>query len=286
MSDAASGTGPARKGARSGAPGRPFLQGPHALAFAHRGGSLLRPENTMAAFGGAVEMGYRYLETDLHATRDGALVLIHDDTLERVTDGSGPVWEHTLAELKGFDASYHFSPDGGCTHPYRGQGVTVPTLEEVVEAFPDVRLNVDIKQGEPPVVAALVDFIEKRGLQERFLVTSFVDRRLREFRRLSGGGVATSAAQREALRFWLASRLRLERLLRISYDALQVPARYGSLTVVDRRFVAAAHRRGIEVHVWTVDEPPEMRRLLDLGVDGLMSDRPDLLLEVLGSPGG
>lgn len=295
MPDAVGGSGrpsPAQTGARSGAPRRPFLQGPHPLAFAHRGGSLLWPENTMLAFRGAVEMGYRYLETDLHATRDGVLVLIHDDTLERVTDGSGPVWEHTLAELQRFDAGYHFSPDGGRTYPYRGQGATVPTLEEVVEAFPDVRLNVEIKQArlsgrqeQPPVVAAVVDFIEKRGLQDRLLVASFRDRLVREFRRHSGGRVATSAAQGEAVRFWLASRLRLERLLRIPYDALQVPTRYGSLTVVDRRFVEAAHRCGLEVHVWTVDEPGEMRRLLDMGVDGLMSDRPDLLLEVAGLPG-
>jgi glycerophosphoryl diester phosphodiesterase len=263
------------------APGRPFLQGPLPLAFAHRGGSLLWPENTMVAFRGAVEVGYRYLETDLHATRDGVLVLIHDDTLERTTDGSGFIWDHTLAELKRFDAGYHFSPDGGSAYPYRGQGVTVPTLEEVLEAFPDVLLNVDMKQEEPPVVAMLADFIEKRGVQERFLVTSFADRRVREFRRRSGGRVATSGAMRETLRFWLASRLRLERLLRIRYDALQVPARHGSLTVVDRRFVAAAHRRGLHVHVWTVDEPAEMRRLLALGVDGLMSDRPDLLREVV-----
>jgi glycerophosphoryl diester phosphodiesterase len=266
-------------------PRRPFLQGPCPLTFAHRGGSLLWPENTMAAFRGAVEMGYRYLETDLHATRDGALVLIHDDTLERTTDGRGPVWEHTLAELKRFDAGYRFSPDGGRTYPYRGQGVTVPALEEVVEAFPEVRLNVEIKQEQPPAVAAVVDFIEKRSLQDRLLVASFRDHVVREFRSASGGAVATSAAQGEARRFWLASRLRLERLLRIPYDALQVPARYGSRTVVDRRLVEAAHRRGLQVHVWTVDEPEEMRRLLGLGVDGLMSDRPDLLLEVVGPPG-
>jgi glycerophosphoryl diester phosphodiesterase len=239
----------------------------------------------MLAFRGAVEMGYRYLETDLHATRDGALVLIHDDTLERTTDGSGPVWEHTLAELKRFDAAYHFSPDGGRTYPCRGQGVTVPTLEEVLEAFPEARLNVEIKQESPPAVQAVVDFIEKRGLQDRLLVASFRDRVVQEFRRRSGGHIATSAARGEARLFWLASRLRLERLLRVPYDALQVPARYGSRTVVDRRFVEAAHRRGLQVHVWTVDEPEEMRGLLSLGVDGLMSDRPDLLLEVVGLPG-
>jgi len=272
-------------------PARPFLRGPRPLAFAHRGGSLLWPENTMPAFRGAVEMGYRYLETDLHATRDGALVLIHDDTLERTTNGSGPVWEHTLAELKRFDAGYHFSPDGGRTYPHRGQGLTVPTLDEVVEAFPEVRLNVEIKQKQPPppkadppqaeVVAAVADFIEERGLQDRLLVASFRDRVVQEFRSASGGAVATSAAQGEARRFWLASRLRLERLFRVPYDALRVPVRYGSRTVVDRRLVEAAHRCGLHVHVWTVDEPEEMRRLLNLGVDGLMSDRPDLLLEVV-----
>jgi glycerophosphoryl diester phosphodiesterase len=266
-------------------PRRLFLQGPRPLAFAHRGGSLLWPENTMVAFRGAVEMGYRYLETDLHATRDGALVLIHDDTLERTTDGSGLVWAHTLAELKRFDAGYHFSPDGGRTYPYRGQGVTVPTLEEVLEAFAEVRLNVEIKQEQPPAVAAVVDFIERRGLQDRLLVASFRDRMVQEFRRRSGGHVATAAARGEARLFWLASRLRLERFLRVPYDALQVPARYGSRTVVDRRFLEAAHRRGLQVHVWTVDEPEEMRWLLGLGVDGLMSDRPDLLLEVMGPPG-
>jgi glycerophosphoryl diester phosphodiesterase len=263
---------------------RPFLQGPYPLAFAHRGGSLLWPENTMLAFRGAVEMGYRYLETDLHATRDGALVLIHDDTLERTTDGGGAVWEHTLAELKRFDAGYHFSPDGGRTYPYRGQGVTVPTLEEVVEAFPEARLNVEIKQEQPPAVAAVVDFIEKRGLHDRLLVASFRDRVVQEFRRRSGGYVATCAAQGEARRFWLATRLRLERLLRVPYDALQLPVRYGPRTVVDRRLVEAAHRCALHVHVWTVDEPEEMRRLLKLGVDGLMSDRPDLLLKVV-APG-
>jgi glycerophosphoryl diester phosphodiesterase len=262
---------------------RPFLQGPHPPAFAHRGGSLLWPENTMVAFRGAVEMGYRYIETDLHATRDGVLVLIHDDTLERTTDGSGFVWEHTLEQLKRFDAAYHFSPDGGRTYPHRGQGVTVPTLEQALEAFPEVRINVEIKQEQPPAVEAVVEFIEKRGLQERLLVASARDRVVNEFRRRSGGRVATSAAKAEALRFWLASRLRLERLLRIQYDALQVPARFASLTVVDRRFVEAAHKRSLQVHVWTVDEPGEMRRLLGLGVDGLMSDRPDLLREVVGA---
>jgi len=262
-------------------PKRPFLEGARPLAFAHRGGGKLWPENTMVAFQGAVQLGCRYLETDLRTTRDGVLVTIHDETLDRISDGSGPVHALTLTELKRLDAGYRFSPDGGQTFPFRGKEVTVPTLAEVVQAFPDICLNLEIKQKEPSLVEALVTFIEEQDAHDRILVGSFHDRMLKEFRRRTGGRVATSAARWEARLFWLASRLGLTRFLRLPYDALQVPPRQGPLPVVDRRFVQAAHRLGIQVHVWTVDESEEMRRLLNLGVDGLMSDRPDLLLDVL-----
>ena len=262
-------------------PKRSFLEGARPLAFAHRGGGKLWPENTMVAFQGAVQLGCRYLETDLRTTRDGVIVAIHDETLDRISDGSGPVCALTLAELKRLDAGYRLSPDGGQTFPFRGKGVTVPTLTEVTQAFPDTRLNLDIKQREPPIVEPLVTFIEEQGAHDRILVGSFHDRILKEFRRRTGGRVATSAASWEARLFWLASRLGLARFLPVPYDALQVPPRQGPLPVVDRRFVQAAHRLGIQVHVWTVDESEEMRRLLNLGVDGLMSDRPDLLLAVL-----
>jgi glycerophosphoryl diester phosphodiesterase len=265
-------------------PKRPFLEGVRPLAFAHRGGSELWPENTMVAFQRAVQLGCRYLETDLRTTKDGVMVTIHDETLDRISDGSGPVHALTLAELKRLDAGYRFSLDGDQTFPFRGKGVTVPTLAEVTQAFPDICLNLDIKQKEPPLVEALATFIEEQGAHDRILAGSFHDRILKEFRRRTDGRVATSAASREARLFWLASRLRLTRFLRPAYDALQVPARQGSLPVVDRRFVQAAHRLGIQVHVWTVDEREEMHRLLNLGVDGLMSDRPDLLLDVLHLP--
>jgi glycerophosphoryl diester phosphodiesterase len=262
---------------------RPFLEGPLPIAFGHRGGSKLWPENTMAAFEGAVGLGCRYLETDVRLTRDGVLVTIHDETLERTTNGSGPVSACTLAELKQFDAGYHFSADGGGSFPFRSQGLTIPALAEVVEAFPEVRLNVDMKQHEPAMVEAFASFIEERELSDRVLVASFDDRMIGEFRRRTKGRIATAGASGESRRFWLASRLGLTRLLRVHYDALQVPPAMGRLPVVDRRFVAAAHRLGLQVHVWTVDEAQEMRRLLDVGVDGIMSDRPDILLEELKS---
>ena len=235
----------------------------------------------MVAFEGAVQMGCRYLETDLRTTRDGVMVAVHDETVDRVTEGSGPVHALTLAELKRLDAGHRFSPDGGQTFPFRGKGITVPTLAEVTQGFPDICLNLDVKENETPMVEALVTFIEEQGAHDRILVGSFHDRTLQEFRRRTGGRVATSAAGWEARLFWLASRLGLARFLRLAYDALQVPARQGPVSVVDRRFVQAAHRLDVEVHVWTVDESEEMRRLLNLGVDGLMSDRPDLLLAAL-----
>jgi glycerophosphoryl diester phosphodiesterase len=235
----------------------------------------------MVAFQGAVRLGCRYLETDLRTTRDGVMVTIHDETLDRISDGSGPVHALTLTELKRLDAGYRFSPDRSQSFPFRGKGVTVPTLAEVTQAFPDICLNLDIKQNRPSLVEALVAFIEEHNAHDRVLVGSFHDRALREFRHQTGGRVATSAASWEARLFWLASRLGLARFLRPAYDALQVPPRQGPLPVVEGRFVQAAHRLGIQVHVWTVDESEEMRRLLNLDVDGLMSDRPDLLLDVL-----
>ena len=260
---------------------RPFLRGPLPIAFAHRGGSQLWPENTMRSFGGAAGLGCRYFETDVHLTKDGVLVTIHDATVDRTTDGSGLVRALPLAELKRLDAGYRFSLDDGLTYPHRGQGVTIPTLAEVIEAFPDVSLNIDLKRHDAAMIEAMATFIEERALNDRLLIASFADAVIKAFRQRTQNRVATAAAGWETRRFWLASRLSLTGLIRPAYDALQVPPRTGRLTVVDRRLLAAAHRRGVQVHVWTVDEVAEMRRLLALGVDGIMSDRPDLLMQAL-----
>ena len=235
----------------------------------------------MLSFEKAVGLGYRYLETDVHLSKDGVLAVIHDATVDRTTDGSGLVRALPLAELRRLDAGYRFSPDGGRTYPFRGRDMTIPTLAEVVETFPDVFLNIDLKQHDAALIEAMASFIEERGLHDRLLIASFTDGVIQAFRRRTEGRVATAAAAWETRRFWLASRLRLTKFIRPAYDALQVPPRMGRLTVVDRRLLAAAHGRGLQVHVWDVDEPAEMRRLLALGVDGIMSDRPDLLLEAL-----
>jgi glycerophosphoryl diester phosphodiesterase len=255
----------------------PALRGPLPLTFAHRGGSGLWPENTLEAFRGAVELGCSHLETDLRVTRDGAIVLMHDARLERTTNGSGEVSAHTLAELERLDAGYRFSPDGR-SFPRRGKGLRIPTLDELVAAAPGVCFNVEIKERGPfELPRLLLSFIERHGLVERIIVAAEQHALGRDFRRLSRGRVPTSASRRECLQFWLASRAHLSSFLRLPYQALQVPVRAGHATIVTAQLLDAAHREGIAVHVWTIDDTAEMQRLLDLGVDGLMSDYPDRL---------
>ena len=259
---------------------RAFLSGSAPLAFAHRGGAALWPENTLLAFEGAISLGACAVETDVHLTRDGEIVVFHDARLERTTNGRGYVRDHTLTELRRLDAGHRFTPDG-VTFPWRGQGVRIPTLREALSLDPDVRFNIELKQRGVGLPGAMWRLIEQEGAHDRLLVAAFHDELVREFRVLSRGSVATSAGRREVVSFWIAANARAERLVPIGYDALQVPARQGRLTVVNERFVRAAHARGVAVHVWTIDEADEMRRLLAIGVDGLMSDRPDVLLDVL-----
>jgi glycerophosphoryl diester phosphodiesterase len=245
------------------------------FAAAHRGSRVLWPENTMPAFQGAHDLGFRVFETDLHATADGVLVTFHDPTLDRTTNATGPVASRTAAELSDVDAGHHFSRDGD--HPWRGRGVGVPTLEEVASSFPDVAMILDLKA--PGLEELLADLIRRLDLWDRVVVGSFRDARLRRFRTLTEGRVATSSGPTETLA--VKARAWARRPATSPADVFQVPTKAG-ITVVDAAFVSSAHAAGKHVHVWTVNEAHEMRRLLDLGVDGLITDRPDLLNEVLG----
>jgi glycerophosphoryl diester phosphodiesterase len=243
-------------------------------AFSHRGGRLLWPENTLYAFQQSYDLGFRFFETDLHLTKDGQIVLFHDDYLDRTTDGSGDVWDYTLDELKAFDAAFRFGADRGW--PFRGQGITVPTLEEIVTALPDIFMTLELKQGG--LEHALVDLVQRLDLWDRVIVGGFDDAWARAVRRTSNGRIPVSSGKQETRAFWLASRLGIG--LRTPAAALQVPVAYGNLTIADQRFLAAARRAGKPVHIWTVNDADEMHRLLDMGVDGLMSDRPDVLKAV------
>lgn len=243
--------------------------------MAHRGFSRDGLENSMAAFRAAVELGYRYLETDVHTTADGELLVFHDDTLDRITDGSGRISElsaQTVARAR----------IGGAEH--------IPLLKELSSAFPDVRLNIDVKDWNS--VATLAAAIERYGLHDRVLVASFSDRRRRAVLEQLSRPAAGSAGIVSNSLFVLFGpvlprplmRLLVARVLR-GVHALQVPVRYGIFTVVTPGFVRRAHRHGLQVHVWTVNDPAEMHRLLDLGVDGIVTDRADLLKDVLQERG-
>jgi glycerophosphoryl diester phosphodiesterase len=260
-----------------------FLDHPPPVVFAHRGGAALWPENTLRSFQGALDLGVRYLETDVHTTRDEVIVCFHDATVDRTTDGTGRVRDKTLDELRRLDAGYRFSPDGR-SYPFRGRGDTVPTFEEALALHPEARFNVEIKQREPDMVARLFRFIEERELHDRVLVAAADDRVGDAFRAVARGRVRTSAGIRGVQAFWAASLTGAHRFMRFDFDALQVPPCHPTrpwLRVVTRRFVEAAHHHGIRVHVWTIDDPDEIRRLCALGVDGIMSDRPDVLVDVV-----
>src|SRR5215210_4254108 len=257
------------------------VQGEWPVNLAHRGASALAPENTIEAFRLAVETGAGGLELDVHMSRDGHLVVIHDATVDRTTSGTGAVSEMTLDELRRLDAGHNFSPAGGSTRPYRGRGVRVPTLGEVLEGFPVVAVNIEIKAGTPGIEETVLGVLREANALGRALVVSTPHSIVKRFRKVSGGHVSTGASRWEIGVFYISSRFRLERLVRPAYDALQVPLRHRGIPVVTPRFVRAAHARGVRVDAWTINQADEMRRLLDLGVDVIMTDRPGTLAEVL-----
>jgi glycerophosphoryl diester phosphodiesterase len=253
--------------------------------LAHRGSSLTAPENTMEAFRVAKEGGAGGLELDVHMTRDGEVVVIHDDTVDRTTDGSGLVRERSLEELRRLDAGYRFTTDGGKTYPFRGRRLAVPTLEEVYRAFPGMPINVEIKEDQPGVEEEVLRIIREAGAQDHTLVASGKHVVIRRFRAIAGEEIRTAASRREIYAFFVLSRLRLEGLLRPPYEALQVPADHRGITVVTPRFISAAHEQGVRVYVWTINDPREMRRLLDMDVDGVITKHPAALREVLEQRG-
>jgi glycerophosphoryl diester phosphodiesterase len=267
-------------------PPRPYLAAAHPLFFAHRGGSLLAPENTLAAFERGLSYGADALELDLQHTREGELVVIHDPTVDRTSDGSGPVAAYTLDELRRLDAGYRFTPDGGWTFPYRGQGITIPTLREVFERFPTVPLNIDLKETTPEREAALWRLIQEFEAYDRVGAGCEDHTGIVRFRLLTGGRIATAASRIEIRNFLYCAWGRVARLLRPAYDALQVPETHGRIRIVSPATLRAADRLGVPVHVWTVDDRPTMQKLLAWGVDGLMTDRPDILADVLANRAG
>ncbi len=254
---------------------------PRPWVIAHQGGDGLWPSNTMFTFERAVEMGVDVLEMDMHGTADGKLVIMHDSTVDRTTNGSGRINEMTLAEIKALDAGYNWSEDDGQTYPFRGMGITMPTLEEVFTAFPDYRMNIEIKQAEPSIIEPFCQMIRDHQMENQVLVPSFNQESVKEFRQACPE-VATSAGESEVIAFFVLSKLFLENNYNPEATALQVPEMRSGLTVLTQRLIDAAHKRNMEVHPWTIDDVEDMQRMLDMGVDGIITDRPDLMMDLLG----
>ena len=239
------------------------------------------PENTLPAFESALRQGVRYLETDCRATRDGEPVLLHDADVSRTTDGEGAVGDYTWAELARLDAGHGFAGERG-GFPFRGRGLRVPRLAELLEGLPEARLNLELKESEPALAEAVLDAVRAAGAADRVLLTSADDAAADRLHRLSpetalGSSVGDVLAFARALEDGTLDRFEPRG------HALQIPVEFMGQPLVEPRIVAAAHRAGLQVHVWTVDDPAEMRRLLALGIDGLMSNYPGRLVEAARS---
>ena len=253
------------------------------LVFAHRGGGGLFPENTLEAFDYSAKMGVDFLELDVHSTADGKLVVMHDASVDRTTDGRGKVSELTLAELKKLDAGYLFTNDGGKTFPFRGRGITIPTLHEIFDAFPQMKFNVEPKQAFPSITKPMCEMIRERKMTDKVIVGSFRQTAINEFRAFCPE-VATSGTPAEVSEFLAMYKTGIAASYTPPMQALQVPVNAGFLNVVSKDFVEAAHRQNLQVHVWTINDADEMRNLIEIGVDGIMTDYPDRLLNLRNHP--
>jgi glycerophosphoryl diester phosphodiesterase len=281
---------------------RPMTENPwlerRVLAYAHQGGAWEWPSSTLFAMRNAVAAGAQAIELDVHGTKDGRLVVCHDETVDRTTDGAGPIAELTLAEVKALDSAYWFIPGQDVApghpatdYPYRGLAASDPefriaSLDEVLEAFPEVILNLDIKQSAPavaPYEEAVATVLKAHGRRDDVIVTSFNDATTQSFHGFAPD-VPTSAGMGGTAAFVQAIVHGTEPPATTAV-AFQVPERYGDVVLVDERFVETAHRHGVAVHVWTINDGAAMERLLDVGVDGIMSDVPTELVRRLRARG-
>jgi glycerophosphoryl diester phosphodiesterase len=257
------------------------------LVIAHQGGDGLWPGDTMVAFEQAVEIGVDVLEMDAHITKDGQIVLMHDEEVDRTTDGTGLIEDLNLTELRQLDAAYDWSADGGQTFPYRGQGIQVPTLEELFQKFPQMRYVIEIKLTQNPIEGPLCDLIHQYNMQDKVMVASFHDDAIRNFRETCPE-VATSASRTEVRNFVLLGKVYLSAFVAPQYQAIQPPydpKESLNIPIMTERFIQEAHAKNIRVEPWTVNDPALMRQYIEWGVDGIITDRPDLMIQELEEMG-
>ena len=268
------------------APTHPYFAAarPGIQVIAHRGGAGLRPENTLAAFAHAVAIGADVLDMDVQATSDGAIVGIHDATVDRTTDGRGRVDSFTLDALRKLDAGHSWSGDGGRSFPFRGKGIRIPTLEEVFSRLPETRMIIEMKHGGAAHARPLCDMIRRSGMSAKALVASMNADALAAFR-ADCPEVLTAMSANEARVFHGAYLVGLESAYSPPVPALLIPDRLRDRTLPTAALIDAAHRRNVRVHVWTINDEERMRQLAQIGVDGIITDRPDRLLTLLRHSG-
>lgn len=257
------------------------------LVIAHQGGDGIWPGDTLYAFEKAVAIGADVLEMDAHITKDDQIVLMHDEKVDRTTNGTGLIEDLTLPELKQLDAAYQWSNDGGRTFPYRGQRIQVPTLEELFQKFPQMRYVIEIKLTQNPIDKPLCDLIRKHDMQDKVMVASFHDEAMQNFR-LTCPEVATSASRGEVTRFVLLGKIFLSGFVAPHYQSIQPPydpEESMNIPIMTERFIREAHAKNIKIEPWTVDDPALMEQYIEWGVDGIITDRPDLMIEVLQEMG-
>ena len=267
------------------APSKPYYAGvTDVLVIAHQGGDGIFPGDTLYAFEHAVALGADVLEMDAHITKDGEIVLMHDEKVNRTTDGAGLIEDLTLAELKKLDGAYKWSIDGDKTFPFRGQGIQVPTLRELFEKFPNMRYLIEIKLTKNPIDKPFCNLIREYHMEEKVIVGSFHDEAMAQFR-ATCPEIATSGSTNEVTAYVILGKLFLGGFVAPQYQSLQVPwekSESKGIPIMTARFIREAHAKNLHVEPWTVNDPELMRQYIEWGVDGIITDRPDLLLQTLG----
>ena len=249
--------------------------------IAHRGFSGRYPENTMPAFEAAARLPIDALELDVHSSRDGRIVVIHDAQLDRTTNRTGRVFDQNWDTLRNTDAGFHFDPDKNGSYPFRGKGIGIPLLEDVFKAFPDKKFIIEIKQTLPAIEEPIYRLIKKYRLEEKVVVASEHSEPLQRFRTLAPT-IPTNFSAQESVAFYNSYRLRLGNFYKGNGDALQIPPRYRGDQVVTAAFCRLAKKKGLVIHVWTVNDPEDMKQLIEYGVDGIITDFPDRLVALKG----
>jgi len=263
---------------------KPFFKSDKPLNFGHRGFAGNYPENTVLSYLKAVEAGADVLEMDVHLTNDNKVIVFHDDTLERMTNGNGKISGKSLNEIKNVNVGCEFNPhnqDKNQNFPFKNAGLKIPLLTEVFNELPQYRFNIDIKQHEKKVCEALLEIVKEFKLTEKVLVASDDYETIKYFRSISKGEIATGASYREVGNFILCKSLNMLKRFNFEADAFQIPEHYYGIRILTENLISEAHKKNVAVHPWTINKKEDMQRLLRWGVDGIMTDFPDRLSLIL-----